>query len=398
MTTLRSTGAALVALSTLIPLSASAQYINSGPSTSRVVRYSPQGSFNEQPLVTNKQDLSVFVGPLAAPKFGTNEEAGIHAIRLPFEAFGDEDGDGGQLAWFFQLGAAYGITKGFEAGFFIPPLLLAPESGSGDLPIFVTWASSIDNFDVGLRNTLTIPLRDTSLFRWNPGVHALVRLASGRFEVGAFFPMIFPDEGGEVFASLDVPVRAFFGLNEQTFVGVETGLKKLDIANGENDLFLPLGASAVYSIEAGEHRVDLTAKFLWQSFVWINAPEDWPDRVLQDTFTISFGANMLFDVQDFAGGSKDDAPARERPTATEPPDDVDNPPDVQGRPPGVTSDGPAKPAPQCVYNEDCKDGRICQNAQCILPGRPAPECTYNDDCNGSQVCQNAQCVDPGAQP
>lgn len=334
----------LFAITTLLASSASAQYINSGPSSSRAVRYVAQGPFNEQPLTVNPQDISVFVGPLANPKFGTNEEAGIHAIHLPFGAF--DDTEGGETVWFFQAGAAYGIARGFEAGLFTPPLLMSPKTGSGDLPVFVTWASSVEDLDIGIRSTVTIPVRSDAFWRWNPGLHALVRFERGRLDLGAFFPLVFADDD-QVLASLEVPIRMSFAVADGFFLGVETGLRKLDIAHGDHDLFLPVGASALYSIEAGEHRIDVGVRFNWQSLVWINAPEEWPDRVLQDTYSISFGANGHFDI---GGGTKVKKKEEKKPEPTQ-----SAPAELQGK-------------PKCVYNEDCVGGGICQNAQCIPPG------------------------------
>ena len=272
------------------PALATAQYIGSSKSG---IGFEPQGSFNEQPIATNERDFSVYFGPLANPKFGTGEEAGFHAVRLPFASFGDGSATS-ELVWFMQAGAAYGVVRGIEVGAFTPPLVLSPRTGTGDLPVFITLASSIDDVDVALRNTVTFPVRSDSFWRWNPGVHALVRFDSGRFEVGSFFPMVFVAD--EVAATLDVPLRAAFRVVDEVFLGLETGVNKLDIARGENDVFLPLGFFAAYSLEAGNHRIDFTGRFHWQSFVWLNAPEGWPDRVLQDTYTISLGANFLFDT------------------------------------------------------------------------------------------------------
>ena len=318
-------GVAVFALGVLAPWVASAQYINSSPA-SQGVQYRPQGAFNEQPLATNRQDFSVYVGPLANPKFGTNEEVGIHAVRTPDIGFGSE------LAWFFQAGAAYGITRGFEAGIFTPPLLMGvmsrlsqlglPTTGTGDLPLFVTWATSVEDIDIGIRNTLTIPLRESSFWRWNPGLHTLVRFDRGRLDLGAFFPMVFVED--QVVANLEIPVRAYFGFDNDIFLGLETGVRKIDLTNEDGTWFLPLGAALLYSLEAGEHRIDFAGRFAWQSFVWLNAPEGWPDRVLEDAYTISVGANMIFDVDKFAGEKK----TKKKST----PPSVDSPDEVQGKP------------------------------------------------------------------
>lgn len=283
----------LAVLQLLWAAPAAAQYINSGPSASRGVTYRGQGAFNEQPLTTNQGDVSVFVGPLANPKFGTNEEAGLHMIHLPgVSVFGE--GSDGEFATFFQAGAAYGITRGLEAGLFTPPLLLSPQTGSGDLPLFISAASSVDSVDLGIRTTLTIPVRSDSFWRLNPGLHTLVRFEGGRFDLGAFFPMVFAEDA--FLASLEIPTRISVRIVDDLFAGVETGVRKDDIGEGQNDVYIPLGGYLVYSLEAGEHRVDITGRFNWQSFVWVGAPEDWPDRVLEDAYTISLGANMLFDV------------------------------------------------------------------------------------------------------
>lgn len=44
---------------------------------------------------------------------------------------------------------------------------------------------------------------------------------------------------------------------------------------------------------------------------------------------------------------------------------------------------------ECTANDDCPDGQICQDGDCVVP---APECTTSEDCSNGQVCQDGECV------
>ncbi len=271
----------LLALASLYASTASAQYISSGGGGGGVV--TPQGTFNEQSLTTFRRDISVYLGPFANPKFGTLGDAGL-AITRP--------GNGSTFAG-LEAGMAYGLAKGLEAGFFLPTLELAPEADiGGGLPLFITWAASVQDVDFGLRNTVTIPI-DGGVTQWNPGLHGLVRFDSGRFDFGAFFPMVFNEP---VAVGLDIPIRLAMGFEDVVFITVQTGLRKGDIINGENDLFMPLGFGLLYSAEVGDHRLDIGGRFEWPGFLWATAPEGSPDIVFENNYTIWFGLNAHFDV------------------------------------------------------------------------------------------------------
>ncbi len=52
-----------------------------------------------------------------------------------------------------------------------------------------------------------------------------------------------------------------------------------------------------------------------------------------------------------------------------------------------TGDGGGEAA--CTTNDDCPDGQVCQDGQCVA----GPECTTNEDCSEGQTCQDGECVE-----
>ena len=54
----------------------------------------------------------------------------------------------------------------------------------------------------------------------------------------------------------------------------------------------------------------------------------------------------------------------------------------------------ATPTPRCRENEDCPDGQVCVDGECVTPTpTPTPEgCNNNDECPPGQVCVNHECV------
>lgn len=277
---------------------ASAQYINSSPGSANTVYAEPQGHFVVQGLTASRGDVTVVAGPLANTKFGTNEEAGFHAVHLPgVRVLGQQSES--ETFWFAQAGLAFGLANGLELAVFTPPWLLTPEAGHGDLPVALTLATTGSGVDIGLRNTVSIPTDIDAPWRWNPGLHMLGRMQRARFDLGAFFPVIFVDDETTLVA-LELPLRVSFDVAQGVGLGIETGVRKLDVSNGENDVFIPLGAHALYSVAIGEQRLDVGARFAWQSFVWANAPEDTSDRVLQGAYTFTFGVNSHFDLASLA--------------------------------------------------------------------------------------------------
>jgi mono/diheme cytochrome c family protein len=59
--------------------------------------------------------------------------------------------------------------------------------------------------------------------------------------------------------------------------------------------------------------------------------------------------------------------------------------------PSAGGGGEGEGEAECATTDDCPDGQICQNGQCV-----AAECTTNDDCADGEVCQDGECVAGGA--
>ncbi len=209
----------------------------------------------------------------------------------------------------FNVGVAYGITPNIEAGLSLPLHLTTlglPEGAEDNsdalttLPVFLTYGKVIGgNMDVGVRVTTYIPIADGAGFTINPGVPLNVRLGTGRLEAGVFVPITIPDapEGVEVDNQfgLTVPVRYGFNVNVNLFAGLQTGFLKGDLANGENDIFIPLGLFGGYTLLAGGSVIDLTAEFSWDRFLNVNAPEG-GDSVSAGNWRVGIGANVQIDL------------------------------------------------------------------------------------------------------
>lgn len=259
--------------------------------SAKTVKARAKGNHTTRPLTTPKGDINLSLGPMASPKFGTFLEDGITTIKIP---------GGIENVWLLNASAAYGITRTLEAGIGLPPIQLSPDGDAGDLPVFFTWMSSNDDMDFGARATLTVPLgseEDGSFWGVNPGLHSLLRFDGGRMDLGVFFPLTFASVGDEsrTIAGINVPLRGTFQVSKMAFVGFDSGLRKADF-DADNDLFIPLGFHAGYTIKAGHFMIDLTGAFMWQGFFWAGAPEDTDDQVLEDFYSISFGANVHFDI------------------------------------------------------------------------------------------------------
>ena len=54
------------------------------------------------------------------------------------------------------------------------------------------------------------------------------------------------------------------------------------------------------------------------------------------------------------------------------------------------------PADECTTNDDCPEGQVCQNGDCVTP-EPEP-CEADEDCPEGQVCENGECITPEPEP
>lgn len=67
----------------------------------------------------------------------------------------------------------------------------------------------------------------------------------------------------------------------------------------------------------------------------------------------------------------------------------------------VTATPTNTPIGFCTDNEDCPDGQVCVDNRCVTPtptATPIGFCTDNDDCPLGQVCVNNRCVTPTPTP
>lgn len=75
---------------------------------------------------------------------------------------------------------------------------------------------------------------------------------------------------------------------------------------------------------------------------------------------------------------------------------TDAPPPPPPRPDATDSTPtPDTSGPECTTNDDCDDGFICENGDCVaapVSSGPAPECTRSSDCDAGFRCASGVCV------
>lgn len=174
--------------------------------------------------------------------------------------------------WWLRGGVGFGLTKDWEAGAIFLPFKVAPDFDFSQITVFVTRGFRFKNADLGLRFSFQTPRIGQDGFRvWvlNPGVPILFRSEFFRFDGGVFLPLATRDWS----TGLTVPLRASLSLDAHVFVGAESGFvqPKFDY---KNDLKIPLGALAGYTMLFGSRVVDFTAMFTWDSFFSPNAAAD----------------------------------------------------------------------------------------------------------------------------
>jgi len=263
------------------------------------IKMRPEGPMSLRPIHVTPGDIQVYMGPYAAPKFGTFNEAGLTMFKLP--DFGDEKTDD---FWFFQTGIGYGVTKGLEVGALMPSSQISPEARSGDLPIYGRYVSDNDSTAVGIQLGVTIPLRseeDAGFWKVNPGLHVDSRWDGGRVELGVFIPTTFMKQGDESYTRIEgnFPLRVLFDVGKRGFLALDTGYRNLDF-DQDYLSFIPLGFGGGYTVKAGDVLLDFTGSLMWQTFLWAGAPDEVDDQIIEDSYTISFGVNARFEL----GGGK----------------------------------------------------------------------------------------------
>lgn len=255
------------------------------------------GKYAARNMTAAQGSLTILAGPTSTQALGVNSAFGAtgpgfnyNLISYEFEEMGFS-GEVDASTAFGTIGAAYGITPELEAGVMLPLLLVQPEGGNADLlssiPVFVTYAMDLGNFDAGIRLTANIPIAENLDFGLNVGVPFLFRFGgNSRLDTGIFVPLEFGDETGK---ALNIPVRFTQSVTPKIFAGIETGLflPEFETEGGA----IPVYAHAGYTLLAGGNVVDLALQVGLPYAVTLG--EDNPlDPSGADAIAISVGTNV----------------------------------------------------------------------------------------------------------
>lgn len=257
------------------------------------------GKYAARNMTAAQGSLTILAGPTSTQALGYNFKAAagpgfnynIISIDSPEIPGVTIEGDTDRSIAFGTIGAAYGITPELEAGVLLPLLLVKPENSNQDLvsaiPVFLTYAMDLGNFDAGVRLTADIPIADGTDFGLTVGVPFLFRFGgNSRLDAGIFVPLVFGDETGK---SLSVPLRFSQSITPKIFAGIETGLllPEFETEGG----VIPVYAHAGYTLLAGGNVVDLALQVGLPSAVTLG--EDDPlNPSGADVIAISVGTNV----------------------------------------------------------------------------------------------------------
>jgi len=257
------------------------------------------GKYAARNMTAAQGSLSVLAGPTSAQALGTGGMFAAGGPGFTYNRFvlGDDNFELDLSTGFFTLGAAYGITPELEAGLMIPLLIIQPEGGEADalqtLPVFVTYAMDMGNFDVGVRVTANIPIEEDRKFSTTIGFPALFRFGgNSRVDTGLFLPLTpggkLNDDGEEAMRiDLNIPVRFTQSVTPKIFVGLETGLTLIDL---DTDMgAIPLSFHGGYTLLAGGNVIDIAASFGFPGFISLAEEADNPGT---DLMQIAIGTNV----------------------------------------------------------------------------------------------------------
>jgi hypothetical protein len=246
------------------------------------------GKYTGRHLTVAQNSLTVVGGPLMPMMMGQRvgayvTEGGFAYGRRGLQ--GSLSGPDAKDTFSLTGGVAIGVLETLEVGVLFVPLQLAPSVQYGDLPIVVTYAQRVGQWDIGARLGAYIP-SNSDAFRLNPGVPVSWHSDRVRIDTALYVPVDFE---GQNTVGLNVPLRASWNVRPKIFVGAETALYDPSLKQG-NNLVMPLGAFAGYTMVVGSKLVDLTASFMWDGLFWLDAPSG-VDTVQTGTYRILFGFN-----------------------------------------------------------------------------------------------------------
>lgn len=247
------------------------------------------GKYSARNMTAAQGSLLVIAGPKTTQNLGAPMlDGGIQYTNLP-----DFDVLGESLSFdtiHATIGAAYGITPELEAGLMLPVLLSAGDADDFDalstLPLFVTYAKDMGNFDIGGRLTFDVPIEDQGGTSLSAGIPILYRMGNARIDAGLFFPVFMPEEG-DTAISLNIPVRFAQSVTPKIFVGVETGLYLPDMETDAGQI--PLSLFGGYTLLAGGNVIDLGLSVGFPGFISMVEDAENPGT---DIMTVNVGANV----------------------------------------------------------------------------------------------------------
>ena len=269
------------------------------------------GKYSARYMTAAKGSIFIIAGPKSSQALGTGGDAGLQFTHIEPSLDLPDGIDAPDIDYptsmDFNFGAAYGITPNIEAGLFLPLHLTTlglPEGAEDNkdaisvIPLFVSYGKVVGgNTDIGARVTANIPICDGCNFGLTPGIPVNMRTGNGRLEAGLFLPLNFPEEiegvdgSGDMQIGLNIPVRYSMSFTPNLFAGLETGFKKGDLSNGENDLAIPLGLFGGYTVLAGGSVIDIVGEFTWDQFLQLDAPEGL-NALQASTWRFGIGANI----------------------------------------------------------------------------------------------------------
>jgi len=244
------------------------------------------GKYAARNMTAAQGSLTILGGPTSTQALGAGAGPGFTYNRF---VVGEGDFEFDFSTGFFTAGAAYGITPELEAGLMVPLLIIQPEGGEADalqtLPVFVTYAMDMGNFDAGVRLTADIPIAEGRDFGLTVGIPFLLRFGgNSRIDTGLFFPLTFGDEMGK---GLILPVRFTQSVTPKIFVGLETGVVLPEFETDQGAI--PLSFHGGYTLLAGGNVIDVAASFGFPLFMYLGEGAENPTT---DLMQIAIGTNV----------------------------------------------------------------------------------------------------------
>jgi hypothetical protein len=253
-----------------------------------------EGVAAQRHLTLPRNVVAVVYGPLGPTTFGQRYPSKIIDGGTSYahsDWAGSGTGDPSEQ-WYTRLGVRFGLFDDFEAGALFLPFELAPDFRFDAVLVALTQQFRFDGFDLAVRFSFQTP----GNIGWalSPGFEIGTKGRRLAFQAGAFLPMEVGSFGEpkDPRFGLNVPLRVTWNLLPSIFLTGETGVA-YDELSVPDQLTIPLGFGAGYTLLAGKRLLEFTTSFTWDHWLMPGQPDDMSVLQLR-SFRVAFGASLAF--------------------------------------------------------------------------------------------------------